>query len=144
MKQMADVTNVSVMSGDSGDDDGGPEDVAIRGALPRGVVVYEINGPFFFGAATAFKNAIDQVATRPDVLVIRMRHVPAMDATGLNALKDLVERSRRDGTRVILSEVHTQPMAVLARSPLLAEVGESNVTVSFEQALATALTVAER
>jgi SulP family sulfate permease len=107
-----------------------------RRKVPPGVEVYEINGPFFFGAAESFKNAIRQVASKPKVLIIRMRNVPAMDATGLHALQTVVHQARKDGTRVILAEVHAQPMLALAGSDMLAELGGENLAASLDVALA--------
>jgi SulP family sulfate permease len=65
-----------------------------------------------------------------------MRNVPAMDSTGLAALRDLVRRSHRDGTQLLLAGVHAQPMTVLARSGLLEEIGEENMTGTIEEAVA--------
>src|SRR5207245_2754979 len=64
-----------------------------------------------------------------------MRHVPAIDSTGLHALRDLVKRSRRDGSLVILSDVHAQPVVALERSGLYDEVGEENVHGNIDDAL---------
>ena len=72
--------------------------------VPAGVEVYEINGPFFFGAAETFKDTLARVAGKPRVLVMRMRGVPVLDSTGMHALKDVVHRSRREGTMVLLCE----------------------------------------
>ncbi len=144
MKRMADVTNVTAISREFGEPDEGRDDsgAVFRREIPAGVQVYEINGPFFFGAAETFKNALGQVAGRPGVLILRMRNVPAIDATGLHALKDLVTQSRRDGTRVILAEVHAQPMVALAKSTILADVGEANLAGSLDEALRLARGVA--
>jgi sulfate permease, SulP family len=141
MKRMADVTNVTAISREFTEPPEGPVDdsgALFHRKVPAGVQVYEINGPFFFGAAETFKNAVGQVANKPKVLILRMRNVPAMDATGLHALKDLIHRTRRDGTRFILAEAHAQPLVVLARSSLLAEIGEDNVAGSIDEALAMA------
>ena len=105
---------------------------------PRGVEVFEINGPFFFGAAETFKDTIATVAGKPKVLVIRLRRTPAMDATGLHALTDVVRRSRHDGTLVLLAELQPQPLATLHRSVLMDEIGEENVCATMEEALARA------
>jgi SulP family sulfate permease len=105
--------------------------------LPPGVVLYEINGPFFFGAAEQFKEVIGQVAGKPRALVVRMRHVPAMDSTGLHALRELA-RSGRGGTRLVLAEVHAQPMIALVTSGVLDDVGPENVFESLDAALARA------
>jgi SulP family sulfate permease len=103
--------------------------------VPNGVEVYEVNGPFFFGAAETFKDTLGQIARKPKVLIIRMRNVPAIDSTGLHALKDVVHRTRRDGTLVLLSDVHTQPLVALGRSAVLEEVGEENLFGNLDDAL---------
>jgi SulP family sulfate permease len=139
MKRMAEVTDVRAVTGDliEEEDD---EDATATSAyvVPRGVDVFEINGPFFFGAAETFKDTVARVAGKPKVLIIRLRRTPAMDATGLHALTDVVRRSRRDGTLVLLSEVPPQPLATLRRSVLVEEIGEENVCATMEQALARA------
>jgi SulP family sulfate permease len=138
MKRMAEVTNVTALTREftEGRDDEAPDPNAVaRRSVPRGVEVYEINGPFFFGAAETFKDRLGQIAARPAVLVIRMRNVPAIDSTGLHALRDLWQRSRREGTLVVLSDVHSQPIVALERSGLLDEIGETNVTGNLDDAL---------
>ena len=138
MRRMAEVTNVSVLTHEFTDptDDFEKDPNAVRRReVPSGVEVYEISGPFFFGAAEMFKERLAQVAGRPKVLILRMRHVPAIDSTGLAALRDLVRRCRRDGTRVLLSDVHAQPVAALERSGLLEELGEDEVTGNIDDAL---------
>ncbi len=77
--------------------------------IPRGVMVYRIFGSFFFGAADKLESALKRLKEEPEVLILRMRKVLAMDATGLNALEDLCERLRRKGKHLILSGPHTQP-----------------------------------
>jgi SulP family sulfate permease len=137
MGRMATLANVSHVTGDVLDDEGSDESAAMP-AVPRGVEVYEINGPFFFGAAETFKDTLALVAGKPKVLILRMRRVPAIDATGLHALTDVVRRSRRDGTLVLLSEVQSQPQQALARSVLIDEIGEEHLFATLEDALARA------
>ena len=133
MRRMAEVTNVGAITRGLDDVDGVPDPLP---DLPKGVAVYEINGPFFFGAAEKFKETVGAIHDeRPEVLVIRMRNVPALDSTGIHALQDLVRRARRDGTRVILSGVHAQPMVAIQRSGLDRELGEVNMVGSLEDAL---------
>ena len=103
--------------------------------LPKGVDVYEINGPFFFGAAETFKDTLALVAGKPKVLILRMRRVPVVDATGLHALKDVVHRSRRDGTMVLLCEVQPQPLQALRRSVLIDEIGEEHILPTLDSAI---------
>jgi SulP family sulfate permease len=137
MKRMAEVTNISAVSNEFTDDEAG-ERYEAQPALPPGVRVYEINGPFFFGAAEKFKDTIDTIADKPRVLILRMRNVPAIDSTGLNALRGLIRRSRHDGTRVFIAEVRAQPMVALGRSYLLDEIGEDNLFGTLGEALAAA------
>ena len=103
--------------------------------MPAGVEVYEINGPFFFGAAETFRSTMRQVARKPRALVIRMRNVPAMDATGMHVLKEMLQQVRRDGTQVILSEVQEQPLRALTKSGLLEVIGEGHVVPTIDEAL---------
>jgi len=94
MRRMAEVTNVSMVTREladaDGDDEADPNAVRYR-SVPQGVEVFEINGPFFFGAAEQFKDTLNQVARKPKVLIIRMRDVPAIDATGLHTLQELAD-----------------------------------------------------
>jgi SulP family sulfate permease len=69
------------------------------------------------------------------VLIIRLREVPVIDSTGLHALQDLAKRSRKDGTLLILSDVHAQPMFALVRSEMLEEIGEENLFGNIDDAL---------
>jgi sulfate permease, SulP family len=106
--------------------------------VPPGVEVYEINGPFFFGAAEKFKDTLAEISKKPKVLIIRMRNVPAIDSTAMHALRDLIRRTRGDGTLVLLSDVPAQPRIALERSGLLAEIGEDYLCDNIDQALAAA------
>jgi SulP family sulfate permease len=129
MRRMAAETRIARMG-----DDQMEEDVLLVG-LPKGVVVYEVRGAFFFGAAAQFKSTLASIDERPRVLIIRMRHVTALDSTGLHALRDVVSRFRDDGTRVILAELSAQPLAALRASAVFAEIGSSNVIPTFQEAL---------
>lgn len=138
MRRMAEVTNISVLTHefqDPADDFEGDPNAVRRRDVPPGVEVYEITGPFFFGAAETFKERLSQIAGKPRVLILRMRHVPAIDSTGLAALRDLVGRCRREGTRVLLADVHAQPVVALERSGLYQELGEESVTGNIDDAL---------
>lgn len=106
--------------------------------IPAGVEVYEITGPFFFGAAAMFKDTLARIAGNPRVLIVRMRNVLALDSTGMHALRDVVRRFGRDGTRVILSDVHMQPLVALTGSPIMADIGEENVFGNLDDALDSA------
>jgi SulP family sulfate permease len=136
MRRMAEVTNVSAITNEMDDEAQWRPGGARPAFIPKGVQVYEINGPFFFGAAEKFKDTLGDIERKPHTLILGMRNVPAMDSTGLAALRDLVKRSRKDGTRVVLAGVHAQPMVVLARSGFLEDIGEENLAGDIEEALA--------
>jgi SulP family sulfate permease len=125
---------------DSGDGDAGGSAVRDlhsprRNAIPDGIEVYEINGPFFFGAAASFRETVSEIDKGLKVLIIRMRNVPAIDSTGMHALGELIAKSNRDGVRVMLSEAHAQPLVALGRSDLLDRIGEANLFGSLDEAL---------
>jgi SulP family sulfate permease len=138
IRRMAEVTNVSAVTSEMEDEADGDEsdtDAAQRRRIPAGVEVYEINGPFFFGAAATFKDTLARVSGKPRILIIRMRKVLALDSTGMHALKDVVHRSRRDGTEVLLSDVHMQPLVALTGSPILDEIGPERLFADLDSAL---------
>lgn len=138
MHRMAEVTNVSMVTreiADEGWDDSDDPNAVRDRSVPEGVEVFEISGPFFFGAAEQFKNTIGEVARKPRVLIIRLRDVPTIDSTGLHALQDLAKRSRKDGTLLLLSDVHAQPMFALVRSDILKDIGEENLFGNIDDAL---------
>jgi sulfate permease, SulP family len=141
MKRMAEVTNVTMVTREFEEPASGKGDDAgaiFRRKVPPGVEVYEINGPFFFGAAEKFKDTLSQISRKPRVLIIRMRNVPAIDSTAMHALRDLIRRTRRDGTLVLLSDVHSQPLIALGRSELLDEIGEDHIFGNVDEALQAA------
>jgi SulP family sulfate permease len=138
MRRMAEVTNISVLTHEFHDpvtDYEGDPNAVQRRVVPPGVEVYEITGPFFFGAAARFKEELAGIAVKPKVLILRLRHVPVIDSTGLAALRELVHRSRREGTLVVLADVHAQAIVALERSGLWDDIGEDNITGNVDDAL---------
>ncbi len=138
MRRMAEVTNISVLTRELQDVEEGRTGEAgaiYKRRIPSGVEVYEINGPFFFGAAEKFKNTLLEVSRKPQVLIIRMRNVSAIDSTAMHALKDLVRSAKKDGTAIVLSDVHSQPLVALGRSELLEEIGEERIVGTVDEAL---------
>jgi SulP family sulfate permease len=128
MRRMAEVTQVGYVTRMLNDEEEPYDPNALsKRVVPQGVEVFEINGPFFFGAAEKFKSALALVDDKPLVLILRMRKVLSMDATGLRALEDVYLQARHDGTVVILSGVHAQPLVVMQRSGFLDEIDEQNV-----------------
>jgi sulfate permease, SulP family len=138
MKQMAGVTNVKPLSHEMADPDAAEAvDMQLIAAaqIPPDVEVYEISGPFFFGAAETFRNALGGIARKPRVLIIRVRHVPAIDASGIHALRTVIRQARASGVRVIVSGAQGQLAASLAQSGLSAEIGEQDLAASLPDAL---------
>jgi len=129
LKRMIEVSNVK-MEGD-----------AQGSAIPQhsdAVEVFEITGPFFFGVADVLQETLEQVEKEPKAYVLRMRDVPAVDATGINALEAFLHKARKLGTALFLSEVREQPLAAFERSGFLDEIGRDHVAGTIEEALALA------
>lgn len=101
--------------------------------LPLQIRVYEISGPLFFGAASV----IEEIAVKDftTCLVLRMRSVPALDSTALNALKDLVQVCKSKGITIVFSHVNDQPMKVMEKAGFIELVGEENFQHSISAAL---------
>ncbi len=140
MRRMAEVTQVGYITQMLNDDDDEKEDPLSmkQKMVPQGVEVFEINGPFFFGAADRFRDAISRIENKPKVLILRMRKVISMDATGLRALRDVYEKSSKSGMRVILSGVHAQPLVVMQRAGLFDMIGEENMYGNINESLEAA------
>jgi SulP family sulfate permease len=141
MKRMSEVTNVGVYRDEL--EDGAEEDLAGEGDpnaidsrdLPPHTEVYEINGPFFFGVADRLKDTLKGLEKPPKVFVLRMRRVPAIDASGMHALEEFWLKCRRQGTTLLLAGVHAQPMFALAKYGLLDRVGDANLFENIDAAL---------
>ncbi len=139
IKRMADVTNVGALRQDMADSAADPMVAAASEThSPRahGVEVYEINGPFFFGAAYKLRDSLDMVARKPKTLILDMALVTSMDATGMHALDELRRKCTKEGTRVVLAGVHAQPLVAMERAGLLDAFGVDNMFGSLEEALA--------
>ena len=104
-------------------------------AIPRGVEVYEIDGPFFFGIANKFDSVMKSMGDKPHVRVIRMRKVPFMDSTGLHNLESLIRLSKAEGIQVVLSGVNERVRHVLERSNVDRMIGPENICANIHQAL---------
>jgi SulP family sulfate permease len=137
MRNMIKSSDVSVMIGDAeGRTNGDDKESLEKFTVPREVEVFEITGPLFFGAAYKFKDAMRFIEKPPKVLIIRMRKVPIIDATGINTIKEVYKESRQRGTKLILSEVHSvQIMEEMKKARLLFSIGKANVTDTFQQAI---------
>jgi len=136
MNRMANLANVGVVTGELKDveDEDDPNGIVTR-TIPEGVDVFEISGPFFFGAASKFKDAMHVVGKPPAIRIIRMRKVLSIDATGLNMIRELVKDCRKSETKLILSGVHAQPMFAMQQYGLADEIGEENLFGNIDDAI---------
>ena len=137
MRKMIKFSDVSILTKDI-DDNGNAKDKEAIGnfTIPESVEVFEITGPLFFGAAYKFKDAMRFIEKPPKVLIIRMRQVPIIDATGIRTLEEVFKESKHRGTKLILSEVHSkQVMKELQDARLLFAIGKGNVTNTFSKSL---------
>ncbi len=135
MRKMIKFSSVNLLEKES-DENTVDKEATGNYAIPKEVEVFEITGPLFFGAAYKFKDAMKYIEKPPRVLIIRMRQVPIIDATGIKVIEEVLRESRHQGTRLILSEVYSdQVMSELKAARLLFAIGKANVTSSFETAL---------
>jgi len=142
MKRMADVTNVGAITRELSDAPDGTmtddTEGVFRRNIPPGVEVYEVNGPFFFGAADKIKDVLSFVAQKPRVFILRMRNVPAMDASGIRVLDDLFQSFSRHGVAFLIAGIHAQPLVALDRAGRLDRYGRENFLATLDAALARA------
>jgi SulP family sulfate permease len=127
MRRMAEVSNVRLVD----------QHPLVKG-LPKDVLVYEVAGPLFFGAAQKAMSALQRVPTGISAVLLDLSSVPAMDATGLVSLEGAVERLQKMGIYVILAGVQMQPMRVLAKSGVHKRRDRIAVYGSMERAVAAA------
>ncbi len=136
MKRMAEVTNIGMVTREFEDEEEKLDPNAIdKKQIPKDVEVFEINGPFFFGAASKFKDQIRDVQRPPKVRIIRMRNVPAIDATGLETIRSFYVDSQKEGIKTILSGVHAQPLFAMTQAGILDLFGEENILGNIDDAL---------
>jgi len=144
MKRMADITNIEGITGEMRDQTEDPGEItqSRRGKrivsgheIPDGVEVYEVNGPFFFGAADKLKDVMMEIARPPRVFILRMRNVPAIDATGIHALEQMAKKCRGQGTTLILTEIGHQPLRAIVKAGMLEEFGRRNLAKNLDVAL---------
>ena len=127
MSRMAEVTDVSGWKYlEDGDDD------TLRD-VPKGVFVYEINGPLFFGASDKIANMY--IYKNAKAVIVRMGSVPSLDATAVHKLEQFVKKCEKKNVRVIFSHVNEQPMKTMQKSGLYDEIGKENFALNIDEAL---------
>lgn len=149
MKRMADVTGVRSLATTEELDEGEPDLGDMKDPtgmqdreLPEGVEVYEINGPFFFGVADRLKDVLRGLERPPRVFILRMRRVPAIDASGLHALREFHHKCTKQNTTLLLAGVHAQPLQAFIQVGFQRVVGMENMFETIEGALDRARQIA--
>lgn len=111
--------------------------------LPKGIEVYEIDGPFFFGVANKFDEKMRELGDDPNVRILRMRRVPFIDSTGLNNLETLCRSAKKEGIQIILSGVLEPVYNKLEKSEIPKLVGDENICANIHLAVERATIVNE-
>lgn len=132
MKRMSDETNAY---GWKEIDEATDEDNIGLKTIPEGVSVFEITGPIFFGVATKFSDAVLRADKTKKVLVLRMRSVPAIDATGIHAFETILESLDKKGIKLVVSHLNEQPLKILKKSGIYKRIGAENFCPHIDIAL---------
>jgi len=136
-------SNVSLIDEDQADADRSSEPDQ-RAQLPNGVEAFQISGPLFFAVANRLDDVLNQFPKAPRVFILRMRLVPLIDASGVTALTQMIERCRRHGTKVILSGLREQPLGILAQMGVAEDRDNLRFAGDFSEALELARSDDER
>ncbi len=135
MKRMSDMTDIKISNFDASEESEENKPITkVDSALGKsGVYVYEINGPFFFGAAHKFIETLRNLDKNAKCIVIRMRYVNSVDATAINALRRMMGVCNDNKIRLVLCELNEQPKRVLTNTGVLDDLGKENVFNKFEE-----------
>ena len=136
MRRMAETTQIKVIAGEI--DPNEETDAEIHEehlVIPKGVEVYEINGPYFFGIASKFDDIMVNLEKRPKVRIIRMRRVPFIDSTGMHNLQNLCQMSHREGIHIVLSGVQPKVYSVLENNGFCEMLGKDHICPNINVAL---------
>jgi SulP family sulfate permease len=128
---------VQIGSRQNGDE--AQEDENQRAALPIGVEVFRITGPFFFGVASELLDTLRRIGERPEVFILKLRLVPFLDTTGANTLRSVVEECVSQGIQVIFAGIQAQPMQLLSAIGLGPGSSRVRHVTSYEEAITLAL-----
>lgn len=143
MKRMSDfsktiqLTNLFYENGAEFPERSDPEAISNK-IVPTHVQVYEIDGPFFFGAADMLQDVLSNLQTQPKVFILRMRHVPIIDASGMHALKEFYYRCQKSHIQLLLSDIHGHLQLVLKKFGMNQLIGDQNIFPDINSALVRA------
>jgi SulP family sulfate permease len=137
IRRMAEITSIGVITKELSQDQDevdDPNSIALR-QVPVGVEVFEVHGPFFFGAADKFQETLRLFTTPLTAVILRLRNVTAIDATGIHVLREFHKRCIKENSLLVLSGVHAQPLKALQKCGLWDEIGEDNMHTDIDGAL---------
>lgn len=138
MMRMSEAVQIEAGAAGRARADGEGEDIHQRDALPEGVEVFRIDGPVFFGIAGELLDTLRRIGRTPRVIILRLRRVPLLDASGVTTIAEIVRQASTAGAQVILSGAQPQPLAMLERARL----GRSRAGVIHAESYADALRIA--
>lgn len=138
IRRMAEVSHVTQLTNEFQDAEGADEEEVGGLKVPEGVEVFEVFGSLFFGAVDQFTETIRGLRKKPKVFILETKNLLAIDATGLRALEELIGSFSHQGTILVISGIHKQPLFALVQAGLLDKIGEDNVCGSLGEALARA------
>lgn len=145
MKKMASISQINEITNQINDvkDIEDPEATG-NYVVPEDVEIYEVNGPLFFGATYKFRDALKLSDRKPKTLIIRMRYVPTIDATGLHHLKEIVKDFKHKGIKVIISGIQPEVYKELEKSRIAFLIGKKNITNHIKLAIDRANFISEQ
>jgi SulP family sulfate permease len=111
--------------------------------IPRYAAVFRIHGPFLFGATDKLGRIFDNLKSMPPIVIVRLRHVPAMDGSGLQALQDLADKVRESGRTLLVCGAREQPAQLMKRAEFHQHLGDANICPNIQQALKRAREITE-
>jgi len=139
MKRMSDETSVRGWTIPDSDND--PDSIRFK-SVPADTMVYEITGPIFFGASDKISDIFTQVDTK--VVILRMRSVPAIDATGIHTFETILHTCKKNDVTLIMSHVNEQPMKVFEKAGMVSEIGAENFCANIDAALERAKAITQK
>jgi len=136
IRRVAETTTVSAVTDDYVRE--GHAHILQHKAIPPYVKIFRVHGPFLFGATDKLRTVVDQLDSLPEIVILRLRNMTAVDGTGLHAIEQLADTLHRSGRTLLLCGARPQPAAVMARAGSHRHVGADNICAHVEDALARA------
>jgi SulP family sulfate permease len=133
IKRVADTTTVTAVTDEYVRE--GHAHILQNKTIPPYVRIFRIHGPFLFGATDKLRDVLDQVGVLPDIVILRLRNMTALDATGLRAFEELAETLHKSGRHLVLCGARHQPARLIARADFHRHIGDANICLHVEAAL---------